>query len=127
MAWIEDALEVSSLTMDELFKFDAGGVVTSCCADFEEDDDEHHSTDDKIFIRNRGCDHEVGEPVLYEEWKQNMMNKFEEKWPGKLEEEVFFRPVERIPGGAELVERTRTRKEARAEKFRHHRRQIPDY
>lgn len=127
MAWIEDALKVSDLKMDDLFKFDEEGFVTSCCADFEQDDDEHDSTDDKIFIRNRGCDHEVGGAVPYEQWKENMMRKFEEQWPRKLEEEVFFRPVESIPGGAALLERTKTRKEARAEKFRRNRRPMPDF
>lgn len=117
MAWIEDALKRSHWDIDDLFNFDAGGYVTSCCADFDGDADEN-----MVFIRGRGCNHERGDPIDYEEWKETMMEMYEEQWPDKLEHEAFFRPIEEIPGGENLIERTQARKAKRAKKFhRRHR------
>ena len=123
MAWIEDALKVSGLNIDDLFVFDTNGFVTSRCADFDEQETEQQSTEEMIFINPRGCEHEGGDESDYEEWKEDMMRLFERKWPGKLQEEAFFRSEDKIPGGSDLLERTKTRKNKRAEKFRpqHHR------
>ena len=119
MAWIEDALQRSTWNIDDLFKFDSEGRVISRCANFygKETDPEKI-----IKICHHGCNHESGNPIEYEAWKEMMKDLFEERWPDMLEEEAFFREPENIPGGEKLLERTKARKDKRAAKFHRPRR-----
>ena len=115
MEWINEALRVSELDIDDLFEFDRNGFVTSRCTD---------SPDADLLIHNNGCDHSLGGDCLYETWKRQMMHRYnaQANWDKPLNEEAFFRAHDQIPGGQVLMDRMRTRKDERAQKFRGHRR-----
>lgn len=115
MAWIEDALSSPQIpwSVDDLFTFDSEGRVMSCCANHNEGG----HTEKLIFIRGQTCNHELGKPISYQQWKDAMKEKFEEQWPEQLEEEAFFRPIDEMPGGHDLLQRTNIRKRQRKKKF----------
>lgn len=121
MAWIEDALKVSDdLDVDDLFLFDNNGFVTSKwdSSRFEFIENEITETDPPgIFIHNDNCNHEFGAKCGYDSWKRKMMDEYEANHDKPLDEEAFFRDEEHIPGGADLIERTRKRKQDRATKY----------
>ena len=107
MAWIEDALKVSHLEIDDLFYFDTNGFVISMCVersdsksgdldnremnemDVEdeqkateadennEEENDEINVDPGIFIKNNTCHHLRGRKCDYATWKQALIDGYE--------------------------------------------------
>jgi hypothetical protein len=106
MVWIASMLHNGETEdIDDLFIFYDSGHVVSRCATAESDEPE-------IFIQHADCQHEIdsefSDETTFEVWLEDQCEAFDEKsraWSCDLREEVFFRALEKIPGGQALIER----------------------
>ena len=115
MKWIEIALNTTDFEykIDDMFSFFRSEHVISRCAEGEPTD--ICDANVRIFIKSCHCEHELedvgeleeGGECLFAEWIEILKSWYEdrEEWESELDEEVFFRAPEDIPGGEELLRR----------------------